>query len=181
MREGIVFAGFGGQGIILSGLILCHAAMEEGKEVSHIPSYGAEMRGGTANCAVVIADSTIGSPLVPRPDVCLVMNKPSLLKYEPMLAPGGLLVWNSSLIDVRPERADVRAVAVPANEIAEQEGSARAANMVMLGALARLKPELASLEAMIHGLDEAVSARNQQLKAINVACLKKGHGLFAHG
>ena len=181
MREGIIFAGFGGQGIILSGLILCHAAMEEGKQVSHIPSYGAEMRGGTANCAVVIADSAIGSPLVPRPGVCLVMNKPSLLKYEPMLAPGGLLLWNSSLIDLQPAREDLRAVAVPANQIAEKEGSARAANMVMLGALARLRPELASLEAIVRGLGETVSARNQQLNAINVACLNKGHALYAHG
>ena len=178
MREGIVFAGFGGQGIILSGLILCHAAMEEGKQVSHIPSYGAEMRGGTANCSVVISDLGIGSPLVPRPEVCVVMNKPSLLKYEPLIAVEGLLLWNSSLIDVRPARSDLRAVAVPANEIAEKEGSARAANMVMLGALARIKPELASLEALIHGLGEAVSARNKQLNAINVACLRKGYGLF---
>jgi 2-oxoglutarate ferredoxin oxidoreductase subunit gamma len=178
MREGIVFAGFGGQGIILSGLILCHAAMEEGKQVSHIPSYGAEMRGGTANCSVVVSDLGIGSPLVPRPESCVVMNKPSLLKYEPLIAAEGLLLWNSSLIDVRPARADLRAVAVPANEIAEKEGSVRAANMVMLGALVRMKPELASLEALIHGLGEAVSARNKQLNAINVACLHKGYGLF---
>jgi len=178
MRQGIVFAGFGGQGIILSGLILCHAAMEEGKQVSHIPSYGAEMRGGTANCSVVVSDLGIGSPLVPRPDVCVVMNKPSLLKYEPRLAAGGLLLWNSSLIDVLPARSDVQAMAVPANQIAEKEGSARAANMVMLGALARLRPELASLEAVIHGLGEAVSARNQQLNAINIACLRKGYALL---
>jgi 2-oxoglutarate ferredoxin oxidoreductase subunit gamma len=178
MRQGIVFAGFGGQGIILSGLILCHAAMEEGKQVSHIPSYGAEMRGGTANCSVVVSDLGIGSPLVPRPDVCVVMNKPSLLKYEPLLAAGGLLLWNSSLIDVLPARSDVQAMAVPANQIAEKEGSARAANMVMLGALARLRPELASLEAVIHGLGEAVSARNQQLNAINIACLRKGYALL---
>ena len=178
MREGIVFAGFGGQGIILSGMILCHAAMEEGKQVSHIPSYGAEMRGGTANCSVVVADSVIGSPLVPRPDVAVVMNKPSLLKYEPLLLPQGLLLWNSSLIDIQPARSDVRAVAVAANEIAEKEGSARAANMVILGALVKLLPQLASLDALIHGLGEAVSARNKQLNAINVACLKKGYGLF---
>ena len=92
MRQGIIFAGFGGQGIILSGLILCHAAMKEGKQVSHIPSYGAEMRGGTANCAVVVADSPIGSPLVRQPDVGVIMNKPSLVKYQPLLAAGGLLL-----------------------------------------------------------------------------------------
>jgi 2-oxoglutarate ferredoxin oxidoreductase subunit gamma len=177
MRQGIVFAGFGGQGIILSGLILCHAAIKEGRQVSHIPSYGAEMRGGTANCAVVVADSPIGSPLVPRPDVGVIMNKPSLAKYEPLLAAGGLLLWNCSLIDEPPARADIRAVAVPANQIAEKEGSARAANMVMLGALAALRPDLASLEALIDGLGEAVSARSKQLSAINIACLRKGYGL----
>ncbi len=178
MHEGIVFAGFGGQGIILSGMILCLAAMEEGKKVSHIPSYGAEMRGGTANCSVVIADSEIASPLVPHPGVCVVMNKPSLVKFEPALVPGGLLLWNSSLIDETPSRGDLKAVAVPANELAEAEGSAKAANMVLLGALSRLRPELASLEALIHGMEEAVSARNKKLNAVNVACLKRGFGLF---
>jgi 2-oxoglutarate ferredoxin oxidoreductase subunit gamma len=177
MREGIVFAGFGGQGIILSGMILCLAAMEEGKQVSHIPSYGAEMRGGTANCSVVISDFQIASPLVPHPGVCVVMNKPSLIKFEPKLAEGGLLLWNSSLIDITPSRPDIRAVAVAANELAEAEGSARAANMVMLGALAKLRPELASLEALNHGLGEAVSARHKQMTAINLACLKRGFEL----
>jgi 2-oxoglutarate ferredoxin oxidoreductase subunit gamma len=174
MHEGIVFAGFGGQGIILSGMILCLAAMEEGKQVSHIPSYGAEMRGGTANCSVVISDSPIASPLVPHPGVCVVMNKPSLAKFEPMIAEGGLLLWNSSLIDITPSRADIRAVAVAANELAEAEGSSRAANMVMLGALAKLRPELVSLGALNHGLGEAVSARHKQMAAINAACLKRG-------
>jgi 2-oxoglutarate ferredoxin oxidoreductase subunit gamma len=178
MHEGIVFAGFGGQGIILSGMVLCLAAMEEGKKVSHIPSYGAEMRGGTANCSVVVSDFEIASPLVPHPDVCVVMNKPSLAKFEPAVARNGLLLWNSSLIDTAPTRADLRAMAVPANELAEAEGSSRAANMVLLGALSRLRPELASLEALIHGLGEAVSARNKKLNAINVACLKRGFGLF---
>ena len=178
MYEGIVFAGFGGQGIILSGMILCLAAMEEGKKVSHIPSYGAEMRGGTANCHVVISDSEIASPLVPHPGLCVVMNKPSLVKFEPALVPGGLLLWNSSLIDTTPSRGDLKAIAVPANELAEAEGSAKAANMVLLGALSRLRPELASLEALIHGMEEAVSARNKKLNAVNVACLKRGFGLF---
>lgn len=178
MQEGIVFAGFGGQGIILSGMILCLAAMEEGKKVSHIPSYGAEMRGGTANCHVVISDSEIASPLVPHPGVCVVMNKPSLFKFEPALIPGGLLLWNSSLIDTAPARGDLRALAVPANELAEEEGSAKAANMVLLGTLSRLRPELASLEALIRGMEEAVSARNKKLNVINIACLKRGFGLF---
>jgi 2-oxoglutarate ferredoxin oxidoreductase subunit gamma len=109
------------------------------------------------------------------------MNVPSLAKYEPLIVPGGLLLWNSSLIDEPPTRADIRAVAVPANQVAEQEGSARAANMVMLGALAALKPELASLEALIHGLGEAVSARNKKLNEINVACLRQGYRLMRSG
>jgi 2-oxoglutarate ferredoxin oxidoreductase subunit gamma len=126
---------------------------------------------------VVVADSPIGSPLVHHPEVGVIMNKPSLVKYQPLLASGGLLLWNSSLIDQAPDRADVTAVAVPANEIAEKEGSARAANMVMLGALSRLQPELSSLEALVYGLGEAVSARNKKLNEINIACLRKGYEL----
>ena len=106
MREEIIFAGFGGQGIILSGTIICLAAMKEGKKVTHIPSYGAEMRGGTANCSVVISDEEIASPMVPHPSVCVVMNKPSLLKFEPRLREGGTLLYNSSLIDIEPTRTE---------------------------------------------------------------------------
>jgi 2-oxoglutarate ferredoxin oxidoreductase subunit gamma len=177
MREEMVFAGFGGQGIILSGMLVCLAAMREGRKVSHIPSYGAEMRGGTANCSVVVADGEIASPLVPRPMSCVVMNRPSLVKFEPRLRTQGLLLYNSSLIDIQPERGDIRAVAVPANDIAEEEGSARAANMVMVGLLVALRPAVASLEAVIASLEEAVSSRNKDLNAINTRCLQRGYGL----
>ena len=177
MTEELVFAGFGGQGVILSGMIVCLAAMKEGKQVSHIPSYGAEMRGGTANCMVVVSDEPIGSPLVPHPSVCVVLNQPSLAKFEPAVKPGGLLIWNSSLIESGPTRSDIRCVAVPANALAEGEGSGRAANMVALGALARLKPEVASLDSIIAGVGEAVSARNRDLQEINLRCLKRGHAL----
>lgn len=179
MREEIIFAGFGGQGIILSGKIVCLAAMKEGKKVTNIPSYGAEMRGGTANCSVVISDREIASPLVRHPTVCVVMNKPSLIKFEPRLREDGVLLYNSSLIDIEPSRSDVRAIAVPANEIAEQEGSARSANMVMLGLLAKLKPEMAALESITATLEQAVSARNRDLNEINKRCLKRGFAFSA--
>ncbi len=177
MREEIIFAGFGGQGIILSGTIICLAAMKEGKRVTHIPSYGAEMRGGTANCSVVISDQEIASPLVPHPSLCVVMNKPSLIKFEPRLRQGGTLLYNSSLIDVEPSRADLRCIPVPANEMAVQEGSARSANMIMLGLLARIKPEVASLDSIKATLDQAVSARHRNLNEINKRCLARGFAL----
>jgi 2-oxoglutarate ferredoxin oxidoreductase subunit gamma len=177
MREEIIFAGFGGQGILLSGTIVCLAAMKEGKRVTHIPSYGAEMRGGTANCSVVISDQEIASPLVRHPSVCVVMNKPSLLKFESKLRQGGTLLYNSSLIDIEPSRKDLQCIAVPANEMAEQEGSARSANMVMLGLLAKIKPEVASLESIQSTLDQAVSARHRNLNEINKRCLARGFAL----
>ena len=177
MYEGIFIAGFGGQGVILAGRMICLAAMGEGKHVSHIPSYGAEMRGGTANCSVVVSDEAIASPLVPSPSVLIVMNKPSLLKFQPIVAPGGLLLWNESLIDFLPDRKDVQVVPIRANEVAEKAGSYRAANMVMLGALLRRKPGVSTMESMTAALDQAVSARNRQLNQTNRAALRKGYEL----
>jgi 2-oxoglutarate ferredoxin oxidoreductase subunit gamma len=177
MTERIIFAGFGGQGVILAGKIMCIAAMREGKQVSHIPSYGAEMRGGTANCGVVISDEPVASPLVRRPSICVVLNKPSLLKFEDKLQEGGLLIWNESLIDAKPGRRDIRQVAVKANDLAQEAGSVRAANMVILGLLAKLKPEMASLEAVIAAMKEGVSARNKELNAVNEAALRRGFSL----
>ncbi len=175
MHQGIFFAGFGGQGIMLAGRIVCLAAMGEGKHVSHIPSYGAEMRGGTANCSVVVSDEEIASPLVSQPDVCIVMNKPSLLKFQGIVRPGGLLIWNESLIDTPPARTDLEALAVQANGIAEAAGSYRAANMVMLGALVGKRPDVASVESLLGVLEEAVSARNRALNQVNRKALVAGY------
>ncbi len=175
MYEGIFIAGFGGQGVILAGKIICLAAMSEGKHVSHIPSYGAEMRGGTANCSVVVSDAEIASPLVPRPSVCIVLNTPSLIKFQPIVREGGLLIWNRSLIDVTPDRADIELLPVAANEIAEAAGSYKAANMVALGALLKKRPSIASLEALVACLDQAVSARHRELNAINRHALARGY------
>jgi 2-oxoglutarate ferredoxin oxidoreductase subunit gamma len=175
MTEGIFFAGFGGQGIILAGKIVCLAAMGEGKHVSHIPSYGAEMRGGTANCSVVVSDEEIASPLVPQPSVCIVMNKPSLLKFEKIVRPGGLLIWNKSLIDTAPTRTDIEILPLAANEIAEAAGSFRSANMVMLGALLKRKPAVASLGSVQAVMGEAVSARHRELNEVNRKALAGGY------
>ena len=175
MYEGIFFAGFGGQGIILAGRIVCLAAMGEGKHVSHIPSYGAEMRGGTANCSVVVSDEEIASPLVPEPSVCIVMNKPSLLKFQKIVQPGGLLIWNQSLIDTAPDRKDIDILPVKANEMAESAGSYRSANMVMLGALLKRKPSVASMGAVLSVLGDAVSARHRELNDVNRKALAQGY------
>jgi 2-oxoglutarate ferredoxin oxidoreductase subunit gamma len=173
--EGIFIAGFGGQGVILAGKIICLAAMGEGKHVSHIPSYGAEMRGGTANCSVVVSDAEIASPLVPRPSVCIVLNTPSLIKFQPIVCEGGLLIWNRSLIDMMPDRKDIESLPVAANELAEAAGSYKAANMAALGALLARRPSIASLESVVACLDEAVSARHRELNAINRRALAKGY------
>jgi 2-oxoglutarate ferredoxin oxidoreductase subunit gamma len=132
MQSEVMFAGFGGQGILLSGKILAHAAMEEGKEVVWIPSYGPEMRGGTAYCTVVISDRPIGSPIIKNPMHLVAMNRPSLEKFAPTVRPGGVIMLNSSLIPVRSERSDIDELVVPATDIAKKIGSVKAANIVAL-------------------------------------------------
>jgi len=134
MQNDVIMAGFGGQGILLIGKMLAYAGMHEGKEVSWLPSYGPEMRGGTCNCTVVISDRTVGSPVIQSPRAVLAMNLPSLDKFEANVRPGGLLLVNTSLINREPARRDVRVVRVAANEIANQLGNPRGANMVALGA-----------------------------------------------
>jgi len=134
MQNDVVMAGFGGQGILLIGKMLAYAGMREGKEVSWLPSYGPEMRGGTANCTVVISDRPVGSPVIQSPQAVVAMNLPSLDKFEPDVRSGGLLLINTSLIDRKASRDDLTVIEVPANEIANELGNRRGANMVALGA-----------------------------------------------
>lgn len=134
MMEQIILAGFGGQGVLLAGQVIAYAGMNEGKNVSWLPSYGPEMRGGTANCNVVVSDDEVGSPVVVEADCVIVMNRPSLEKYEKDLKPGGLLLLDSDLIEIEPTRKDIKIIKIPANTLAQQAGNAKAANMVMLGA-----------------------------------------------
>ncbi len=134
MTDDVVMAGFGGQGLMAIGKILAKAAMQDGRHVTWLPSYGPEMRGGTANCVVVMDDEPVASPVVQHARAAIVMNKQSIDKFEPTLVPGGLLVVNSSLIDRHADRTDLRVVELPANTLAEAAGSEKSANMVMLGA-----------------------------------------------
>ena len=137
MTKKLFFAGSGGQGALAIGQLIAKAAMDEGCEVTYLPSYGPEMRGGTANATVVISDKQISCPLINEADVLVVMNLPSLTRFEPMVVPGGILFMNSSLIPEKSTRGDIRVVEVPANDKAMELGSDKAANMVMLGAILR--------------------------------------------
>lgn len=174
LYEEVIIAGFGGQGIILAGRLLAQTAMKAGKEVTFIPSYGAEMRGGTANCMVVVADAPIACPLVAKPDSLIVMNKASLNKFAPRLKDGGLLVMNSSLIDETPQLPDaIDVVAVPANEFAVELGSVKAANMVAMGAYLQRKRILSPDDAA-RCLADVLARRYHKTIGVNTEALRRG-------
>jgi len=149
-----ILAGFGGQGLLFAGQVLARAALAEGGEVFWIPSYGPEMRGGTAACTVIVGDEPIGSPVADRLDALIALNPPSLAKYEPLLAPGGLLVINDSLIEAEPARDDVEVVRVPCTAIATAAGDERLTCIVALGALVARRPIVgpAAVEAALRAL-----------------------------
>lgn len=137
MYQGIIMSGFGGQGIISGGIMLAYAGMMDGKHVTFFPAYGAEMRGGTANCSVVLSNEIVASPVVGSPDSIMILNEPSLARFEPTLKQSGLMFLNTSLVASKPTRTDITIIEVPANDIAEELGNIKAANMVMLGAYAK--------------------------------------------
>lgn len=173
MQNEVIIAGFGGQGVLFAGQLLSYAALDEGKEVTWIPSYGPEMRGGTANCTVVVADEEIGSPMVRNPMAVIAMNEPSLDKYEPLVKPGGVLVLNSSMSNRPAKRTDITVVNLPANELAEELGDKRMMNMVMLGALLAHLPVL-PVEAIEKALKEHLPERHHKLLPQNYKALRKG-------
>jgi 2-oxoglutarate ferredoxin oxidoreductase subunit gamma len=173
MQTEIIIAGFGGQGILFAGQLLAYAALDAGMEVTWIPSYGPEMRGGTANCTVTIADEEIGAPTVRNPKAGMIFNLPSFDKYEPLITPGGVLIANQSLIDRGFRRSDLNAVMIPANEIAESIGDKRLTNMVMTGALLELLPVL-SLEAVEKTLATHLPERHRHLLPLNSKALHQG-------
>ena len=173
MYQGIRISGFGGQGIISAGILLAQAGMIENKHVSWFPAYGAEMRGGTANCSVVVSSDEVASPIVARPDTVIVMNEPSLAKFEPMLKPGGLLIINSSLVNSKPQRSDIRVAYVACNKIAEEIGTTKIANMVALGAFMGLTGAL-GVEAISKALPKVFKRAKPELLELNVQALKKG-------
>lgn len=179
MQTEVIFAGFGGQGVLFAGQVLAFAAMDAGHDVTWMPSYGPEMRGGTANCTVVIADEEIGSPTIKHPKAAVVMNLPSLDKFEPLVAPGGILIVNSSLVNRDPTRTDITWVMVPAQEIAEMIGPRRLLNMVMLGALLEKLPIL-SLDDIKASLTAHLPERHKKLLPSNKLALDQG-AAFSRG
>jgi 2-oxoglutarate ferredoxin oxidoreductase subunit gamma len=172
MQREVKFAGFGGQGILSAGKFLADAALAEGKEVAWVPSYGPEMRGGTAYCTVVISDDPIGSPVVNTPMDLVAMNRPSLEKFEPTVKEGGIIFVNSSLIPDKVERKDVTEILIPANDTAIKLGNNKGANMVILGAYVAAT-EIVKLETVIEQIPEQF-ARKKQFIESNVACIKEG-------
>ena len=174
LNEKIICAGFGGQGVMSMGQLLTYAGMLEGKEVSWLPSYGPEMRGGTANCNVMLSDSMIGSPIITDDaTTAIIMNLPSLVKFESDVVAGGRILINSSLIEKKVERTDVDAYYVPANEIAVELGNGRAANMVMLGAYLELVSPVA-VDSIIEAFKKVFGERKAHLIPLNQAALEKG-------
>jgi 2-oxoglutarate ferredoxin oxidoreductase subunit gamma len=174
MQEEIIISGFGGQGALFAGQLLAYTALDQGKEVTWIPSYGPEMRGGTAHCTVIIGDEPIGSPIVRQPSICIVMNLPSLHKYGELMQPGGLLIVNSSLVPETCGRPDIREVRIPSSDIASDLGDMRMSNVVLLGALLRLNPIL-SLAVTQAAMDAHVSGRARRLLEQNQRALLKGY------
>ncbi|HOX46868.1 MAG TPA: 2-oxoacid:acceptor oxidoreductase family protein [Myxococcota bacterium] len=169
----VMMAGFGGQGMLLSGKLLAYAAMQEGKEVSWLPSYGPEMRGGTANVTVVISDTPVGSPYIVAPRALLVMNQPSLEKFGPRVKPGGVIVVNTSLVPIRLERPDCQVLYLPAAELAKQAGTARAANLVMLGAYVGLTG-VVDTQVCVHMIEHEFEKKPKFIPA-NVAAYQAGY------
>jgi 2-oxoglutarate ferredoxin oxidoreductase subunit gamma len=174
METSIIIAGFGGQGVLFAGQLLTYAGMDAGKHVTWIPSYGPEMRGGTANCTVIISDEPIGAPLVEQPDVAVVLNKPSFDKYEPMVKTGGLLVVNSSIVSQESERTDIDAAYIAANAIAEEFGSAKMLNVASLGALIARKPVL-TIDQVDQSIVDHLPARKADMLDANRKVLKRGY------
>jgi 2-oxoglutarate ferredoxin oxidoreductase subunit gamma len=173
MTTKVIIAGFGGQGVVLMGTLLSYSAMVEGKHTTFFPSYGAEMRGGTANCSVVVSDDEIASPVVNRPDCVVAMNIASLEKFESRVRPGGIIFVNSSLIKRKVERDDVEEIRIPANDIAEELGSSRAANMVILGGILK-KTGAVKVDAAIGCLEKVLSERAMALLDVNKKALRRG-------
>ena len=161
------FAGSGGQGVLLMGQMVTHAAMLDDKSSTFFPSYGPEMRGGTANCTVVVSDKTISCPLIYEADFIVAMNLPSLIKFEPMIKPGGVMLLNTSFINQKPTRSDISFHEVPVNEMAQELGNIRVANMVMLGAFVRAT-NVVSESSIVKVIDDTIGAKKAELRDINI-------------
>lgn len=173
MNKEILIAGFGGQGILFSGKFLAYEGLIDGKEVSWLPSYGPEMRGGTANCSIILSDSAIGSPIVSNPDILIAMNLPSLDKYENETKAGGQILVDSSLIDRKVERTDVEVYYIPATKLASDEGLSGLANMIMIGHMIK-KSGIIPEENIEKAMKKVVPAAKQNMFDLNMKAVKLG-------
>lgn len=178
MYQDVMIAGFGGQGVLLAGKLLAHAGMLEGKHVTWFPSYGAEIRGGTANCTVIIASEEIGSPVVQQPSAMLIFNEASFRKFEQRIKPAGRLFLNTSLVHDFPARGDITRIDVRANDIAEKLGDIRVANMVMLGAFLK-KTGVIALQSVLMALKQVLPPRRHSLLPLNERALRCGADVCA--
>ena len=169
----VIFSGFGGQGVLMMGYVLAHAGMNEEKHVTFLPAYGAEMRGGTANCTVVVSDEEIASPISSAPDFVVAMNYPSMVKYQNMVRSGGTMFLNSDLISDVPSRTDINVVKIPANSLAHEMGNDRILNMVMLGAVNAIAG-MVSASAMEQAVGTVLAGKKQALIDINRKGLTSG-------
>ena len=174
MTTQILIAGFGGQGILFSGKLLAYKALSEGKELSWLPSYGPEMRGGTASCSVTISDEPVGSPIIDHPDVLIVMNLPSLDKYENTVKPGGMIFVDSSLVEREVERKDVKAFYIPSTKIAQDMGAPNLANIVLLGKVLKDCPAI-SRSFLEEALKKVVSAKHPEMYDLNLKAIDAGY------
>jgi 2-oxoglutarate ferredoxin oxidoreductase subunit gamma len=169
-----IFSGFGGQGVLSMGNALSTAAMLEGKHVTYFPAYGAEVRGGTANCTVSVSDEEIASPVASEPEFVIAMNQPSFVRFQNLVVSGGLLLVNSSMVNVTTGRGDIEVVEVPTSELAEKLGNIRVANMVMLGAFIRVST-IVSFARLIKNLPAILGAKRERFLKINQEALEQGH------
>lgn len=174
MTNQILIAGFGGQGVLFAGKFLAYKGLLEEKQISWLPSYGPEMRGGTANCSVIISDEPVGSPIVSNPDALIAMNLPSLDKYEPAVVPGGKVFIDSTLIDRKALRDDIDAYYIPATKMAADAGIPTLANMIILGKMIK-ETGAVSFENLLDAMKKVVSAKRAELMDVNIKALETGY------
>ena len=172
----VIFAGFGGQGVLFSGKVMAYHGIARGKEVSWMPSYGPEMRGGTANCTVCISDMPVGSPVVTAPDVLIAMNEPSYDKFAAAVKPGGILVYDSSIFEPKNKRGDINYFAVPATAMANEAGLGGISNMILLGKMLR-ETGMSDMQTIESAIQKAVPAAKTEMIGHNISALKLGLGL----
>ena len=170
----ILIAGFGGQGVLFAGKLLAYKGLLEGKQLSWLPSYGPEMRGGTANCSIILSDTPVGSPIVSEPDILIAMNLPSFEKYESTVKPGGMIFADSSLIGVKSSRSDVSAFYIPATQMAKDEGIPTLANMIILGKVIK-ESGIVEYESIDDALKKVVSAKRIELLDVNRRAIDLGY------